>query len=265
MWLDANDRKVAQDRRLLIAVLGALVALAWGVLWAWGRSPDGRLLSHELLAQGGKRGTPEGAVLALVFVSGWTLMTVAMMLPTSLPLVGLFHSLVRGRPHRARLVALLVAGYLGVWTLFGAIAHAGDFALHRLVEQLPWLQARPWAVGASVLVLAGVYQFTPLKDRCLDQCRSPLSFITQHWRGRDEAWQSFTLGLHHGLFCLGCCWSLMLLMFAVGVGNLGWMLLLGAVMAVEKNVSWGKRISRPLGFALVGSGAAAVLSAWPIA
>ena len=172
MWLDADDRKLAQDRRLLIAVLGALVALAWVVLWAWGRSPYGRLLSHELLAEAGERGTSEGAALALALVPGWTLMTVAMMLPTSLPLVGLFHSLVRGRPHRARLVALLVAGYLGVWTLFGVIAHAGDFALHRMVERTPWLEARPWIFGASVLVhrlsvAAGSRQ--PAQNHCFSQ------------------------------------------------------------------------------------------------
>ena len=83
-------------------------------------------------------------------------------------------------------------------------------------------------------MLAGLYQFTPLKYACLDKCRSPLSFITEHWRGSHERTQAFRLGVHHGLFCIGCCWSLMLLMFAVGVGNLGWMLVLGALMAIEK-------------------------------
>jgi predicted metal-binding membrane protein len=101
------------------------------------------------------------------------------------------------------------------------------------------------------LVLAGLYQFAPLKYACLDKCRSPLSFITEHWRGSHERTQAFRLGIRHGLFCIGCCWSLMLLMFAVGAGNIGWMLVLGAVMAIEKNLPWGRRLSKPLGVVLV--------------
>lgn len=265
MWLDARERRLVRDRRLLIGVLGGLVALAWGVLWAWGASPYGRFLDHGALAEGSGGAETWGPRIALIFITGWTVMTVAMMLPTSLPLVALFHSLVRGRPGRARLVALLVAGYLGVWALFGAVAHVGDFVLHRVVERLPWLEARPWVLSAAVLAVAGAYQLTPLKYRCLDECRSPLSFITEHWRGRDEARQSFLLGVHHGLFCLGCCWSLMLLMFAVGVGNLAWMLLLGAFMAVEKNVSWGRLVSKPLGAVLMGSAAVVVLGTFTVA
>ena len=99
--------------------------------------------------------------------------------------------------------------------------------------------------------MAGVYQFTPLKYHCLDKCRAPLGFIMGHWRGRRPRREALRLGLHHGLFCLGCCWSLMLLMFTVGVGSLGWMLALGAVMAAEKNLPWGRRLSAPLGMALV--------------
>jgi predicted metal-binding membrane protein len=111
-------------------------------------------------------------------------------------------------------------------------------------------------LGAGILVLAGVYQFTPLKYHCLDKCRSPLSFIMGHWTGKSERTQALRLGLHHGIFCIGCCWSLMLLMFAVGSGSIGWMLILGALMAVEKNVSWGRRLSRPLGVLLLGWGVA---------
>jgi predicted metal-binding membrane protein len=111
-------------------------------------------------------------------------------------------------------------------------------------------------LAPAVLVLAGIYQFTPLKYHCLDQCRSPLAFITARWRGRRDALAAFGLGVDHGLFCLGCCWSLMLLMFAVGVGSLGWMLGLAAVMAVEKNLPWGRQLSAPVGLGLVASGLA---------
>ena len=104
------------------------------------------------------------------------------------------------------------------------------------------------------LIFAGLYQFSPLKYHCLDKCRSPLSFITQYWTGRHEAVAAFRLGVHHGLFCLGCCWSLMLVMFAVGTGSLAWMLALGAVMAIEKNLPWGRRLSRPVGLTLILGG-----------
>jgi predicted metal-binding membrane protein len=236
------------NRRLLIALVAGLIALMWLSLWAWGRSPYGRFLSHEEL------GHAEGAgvTLLVLFVAGWTLMTIAMMLPTSLPLVALFHSFVRRRPQRTRLVALLVVGYLAVWTLFGLFAHVGDGVVHALVERSAWLETNAWLIGAVTVLVAGTYQFTPLKKRCLDKCRSPFSFIMENWRGGRAGAEAFQLGVRHGIFCLGCCWSLMLLMFAVGVGNVAWMLALGAVMAVEKNVSWGHRLSAPVGVLLLG-------------
>jgi predicted metal-binding membrane protein len=240
------------DRRPLLAAFAGLIALMWLSLWLWGRSPYGRFLSHEEL--GDVAGRESYAALAVLFVAGWTLMTVAMMLPTSLPLVALFHSFVRGRPNRVRLTALLVVGYLSVWTLFGVIVHLGDGRLHETVERIPWLEANAWAIGAGTVLLAGAYQFSPLKYHCLDKCRSPLSFVMQHWQGGRGETESFRLGVHHGLYCLGCCWSLMLLMFAVGVGNLAWMLALGAVMAVEKNVSWGRRFAAPVGALLLAWG-----------
>ncbi|MDP9358981.1 MAG: DUF2182 domain-containing protein [Chloroflexota bacterium] len=246
MWAAPRDDR----RRLFAALLVALIALAWLALWAWGQSPYDRFLSHHSLEV--VRGN---AALMPVFVAGWTLMVVAMMLPTSLPLVALFRTLVRGRPDRARLTALLIAGYLAVWTLFGVLVYSGDWILHGAFERSTWLEANavPF-IGAGTLLMAGLYQFTPLKYKCLEKCRSPLSFVTEHWRGSREGSQSFLLGVHHGLFCVGCCWSLMLLMFAVGLGSLGWMLMLGTVMAVEKNVSWGRRISAPLGVVLLGWG-----------
>jgi predicted metal-binding membrane protein len=125
-----------------------------------------------------------------------------------------------------------------------------------LTEQSRWLSVNSWVLGAGILVLAGIYQFTPLKYHCLDKCRSPLSFIMGHWTGKSERTQALRLGLHHGIFCIGCCWSLMLLMFAVGSGNIGWMLILGTLMAVEKNLSWGRRLSKPLGVLLLVWGVA---------
>jgi len=251
-----------RDERLVVASIGALVALAWVSLWIWRSSPYGRFLSH---GENGGIHTLGSDYLALmlIFVAGWTLMTVAMMLPTSLPLVALFSSVVRRRPHRLQLVALVVAGYLAVWTLFAGAAHFADLGIHQGVDRSAWLQAHEWVVSAGTVLLAGVYQFTPLKYHCLDKCRSPLSFVMQNWHGGSERVDAFRLGVHHGVFCLGCCWSLMLLMFAVGTGNIGWMLALGAVMAVEKNASWGRRLAAPLGVALVTWGAVLFLLGAP--
>ena len=240
------------DRRPFFVVMAALIAVTWLALGIWSVSPYARFLDHEALGEIGSAFGGQYLAFLAVFVAGWTLMTVAMMLPTSLPLISLFRRLTRRRPDRLLLVVLLICGYLGIWMLFGALAHVGDLFVHEAVERSAWLETNAWVIGAGTIMLAGIYQFTPLKYKCLEKCRSPLSFITEHWTGRDERSQALRLGMHHGLFCVGCCWSLMLLMFVVGVGNLGWMLALGTVMAVEKNVRWGKRISTPLGVALVG-------------
>jgi predicted metal-binding membrane protein len=134
---------------------------------------------------------------------------------------------------------------------FGFAAHLLDTAVHLIVRQSTWLAANGWVLGAIVLATAGAFQFTRFKYRCLDRCRTPLSFITQHWRGRRPKWNSLLLGGHHGGFCVGCCWAIMLLMFVVGTGNVGYLLVLGAIMALEKNAPWGRRLSHPFGFALL--------------
>lgn len=248
-----------RDDRLFFGLIVLLIVLAWLSLWIWRQSPHGRFLGHEEIA--GTASVGQGyLVLLALFVGGWTLMTVAMMLPTSLPLVAFFRTLVRRRPHRVALVALLVVGYVGVWAAFAGVVHAGDLGIHEAVERVGWLEANAWGISAATFLFAGVYQFTALKYRCLDKCRSPVSFVMQNWRGGRERWDAFRLGVHHGIFCLGCCWSLMLLMFAVGVGNIAWMLVLAVVMATEKNMPWGRRLSAPLGIVLIGSGLALALA-----
>jgi len=241
-----------RDDRLFFGLIGGLIVLAWLSLWLWRESPHGRFLGHdavgdiELLADG-------YFTLLALFVAGWTLMTVAMMLPTSLPLVAFFRSLVRKRSDHVTLVTLLVLGYVVVWAAFAGLAHVGDVGIHLAVERVGWLHENAWVIAASTFALAGVYQFSTLKYSCLEKCRSPVTFVMQNWRGQ-ERWDALRLGVRHGIFCLGCCWALMLLMFAVGVGNIAWMLVLAVVMAIEKNMPWGRRLSAPLGIVLIGSG-----------
>lgn len=148
----------------------------------------------------------------------------------------------------------MLAGYIAAWVAFGALAHLGDFGIHRAVEATPWLHQRTWLLSALPLLVAGGYQFTPLKYMCLDKCRSPYSFIVEHWQGGNPARQALGLGIHHGVFCVGCCWSLMLLMFALSAGSPLWMLTLAALMAVEKNVGWGRQLSTPVGVTFLSAG-----------
>lgn len=251
----------AAEHKAFLWSISALITLSWLTLWIWGRSPFGRYLDHGRL---GEIGVSDGAasvfVPAALYLLGWTLMTTAMMLPTTLPLLEIFYRLTARRPDRSQLLALVIAGYLSIWTGFGVLAHLVDWLLHEIVERTAWLEANAWIIGTGTLLLAGAFQFSRLKYRCLDKCRAPLSFVTEHWRGSRDHRNAFLLGIHHGVFCVGCCWALMLLMFGVGVGNIGWMLALGVVMAVEKNMSWGKKISRPLGITLAGWGALILLN-----
>ncbi len=257
---ESAEMKAIAHRSTFVPIMGMLIALAWLMLWVWEISPYGRYLNHGQLAELDVEGGTGGILMsAALYVAGWTLMTVAMMLPTSLPLVEIFRRLTSRRANRAQLVGLLIAGYLGVWLAFGVVAHVADWGLHGLYEQSAWLESNAWVFGAGPLLLAGAFQFTALKYRCLDKCRAPLGFVMAHWRGSRERTQAFLLGVHHGAFCVGCCWALMFLMFAVGTGNVGWMLALGAVMAIEKNMPWGRKMSAPLGVALLGWGSLIVL------
>jgi predicted metal-binding membrane protein len=246
--------KQKHDQKLFIALAGALIALAWIAFWFWGQSPYGRFITHQGEMVRGMSHEDGYILFIIVFVASWTLMTVAMMLPSSLPLIALFRVLICDRPNHMRLIFLLVAGYLSMWMLFGIVAHIGDWGVHQFAEQNVWLHSNSLIIGATTLMVAGLYQFTPLKYHCLDKCRSPLAFIMERWHGGNEQKQAFRIGVDHGIFCIGCCWSLILLMFVVGVGNIGWMLALGMVMAVEKNMPWGQRLSGPLGVILMGWG-----------
>jgi predicted metal-binding membrane protein len=260
----AGAKRPLAHRDVLLPLLAGMTALAWIALFALSRSPYGRYLDHSDLALVCSVGTGADAFAqAVIYVGGFLLMIAAMMLPTTLPLIGIFRRMTRERHDRAKLVALLIAGYVGVWFAFGVAAHAADFAVHALAADSFWLQTNAWMVGAMLLFVAGAFQFTALKYHCLDQCRQPLSFVLQHWRGGNESRQAAAIGVHHGAYCVGCCWALMLLMFGVASGNIGWMLAIGAVMAIEKNTPWGRRLAAPLGVALLASSALVVLQHLP--
>lgn len=251
----------APRRSRFLPLMAALTAAAWLALWLWGHSPYSRYLGHGSWAEIGVAGRlcralpgGRGALTGLLVVGGWMLMLSAMMLPTTLPLLDIFRRLTARRADWRWLTTLVVTGYLAVWGVFGLVAHLADWGVVLAVRQSEWLVANVWVIGAAILAIAGGYQFTELKHRCLDKCRAPLGFVIAHWRGAGEKSQALLLGIRHGAFCVGCCWCLMLLMFVIGSANIGWMLALGAVMAAEKNLPAGRRLAAPIGAVLLLAG-----------
>jgi len=239
---------------LFTPVLLGLIGLAWVALFLWEASPYGRYLNHGNWTDAGFAATictvlPKGEVLLplTLYAGGWLLMSAAMMLPTTLPLLTIFRRMVEGQPDGGALVTLVISGYLLAWAGFGVAAHLLDVGVNLVVRQVDWLVFNGWALGAAVLTLAGVFQFSGLKHQCLIRCRAPFSFVVSRWHGTAPRLEALRIGLDHGVFCVGCCWALMLLMFVVGTGSVGWMLALGAVMALEKNIAGDGWLTQHLG------------------
>ena len=248
------------SRRTLFAWLVlALAAASWLALWSLSASPYGRYVGHGGYLDDGAfaalcRAIPQGELVvpALLHAGSWVLMIAAMMLPTTLPLLEMFRQITRGRADATRLATLVVAGFFVAWLAFGLVAHVADAALDRAAMREPWFLVHGWIVGAAVLAGAGLFQFSALKYRCLEQCRTPFGFVVSRWHGHAPAREAFRLGIDHGIFCIGCCWALMLVMFVVGTGSIGWMLALAALMATEKNLRDGARLRLPIGLGLLG-------------
>lgn len=239
-------------RGIFLFTMAGISLLAWGVLWLMSDSRLGGHLHHSGLAYSGSSTSFELLLVqAGFYVVGWVLMIIAMMLPTTIPLLDALRRMTEKRPDRNLLITLTVLGYLSAWMAFGILAHFLDYGLRWLFVRIDWLQAHAWLLVAGPVLLAGLFQFSKLKYRCLERCRAPAGFLIEHWRGRNPRMQALSIGVHHGMFCVGCCWALMLLMFAVGAGSLLWMLGVGMVMAIEKNFTWGRNLSTPLGVFLI--------------
>lgn len=229
----------------------AVVGVAWcAAIWLE-VSGTAHLLHHhtiyhsEALFTGG-----------LLLLAGWQVMTAAMMLPSSLPMIRMFVRVGRGRPHAQGALALFLGAYFGTWTVFAMAAFTGDMGLHALVHGWPWLAAHDTLIAAGVLGLAAVYQVSPWKDACLSACRMPAAYLMQKYRPGLAG--GFAVGLGHALYCLGCCWALMLVMFSVGVAHLYWMAALAVVMVAEKIFPAGERLRYPVAVVLAVLAAAAL-------
>lgn len=235
--------------------LTLLIAVAWGLAIGSELTGGVRWVHHHQLAVDGL------AVWAslVLFLVAWQVHIAAMMLPSTLPLIGLFHQASAGQRHPALARLGFLGGYLVVWTAFGLVALVGDALLDRAAVHGGMLRPE-WMAGA-VLLLAGAFQFSALKERCLDKCRQPRAFLLNHYRWGMVG--GLTLGARHGAFCVGCCWALMLVMFLVGIANLAWMAPLAALMLYEKVGRQGERIVRLAGVALILLGGAVMVGpAW---
>ena len=234
------------SRPVLISV--AALAIATALAWAW-------LLAHDTATVPAMEGmadmpgmaltvAPWSAAYLLPAFAMWLLMMVAMMLPAAAPMILLHARIDRSPPAaRSRDNALFALAYLCVWAAFSALAAASQAAL----IDAGLLSATSLALGdpvlaAALLLAAAAWQLTPAKVACLEQCQSPIGFVLRHWRPGPAG--AVRLGLAHGLYCLGCCWGLMLLLFVGGVMNLAWIAILAAVVLAEKIAPPRWRINR---------------------
>jgi predicted metal-binding membrane protein len=248
------ERLLARDRRLIAVALAALVALAWGYLLVLSQqmSDDAGMASMPAMSNMPDLGGAAAAQsIALTVLMWWTMM-IGMMVPSAAPMILLFGNVQRrqlaAESPRLR-VALFTAGYLAIWGAFSVLAAVAQLALTKLALLAPLdLTVKAW-LGAVLVALAGVYQLTPLKNACLRRCRSPAEFLSSHWRRGNAG--AFRMGIEHGLYCVGCCWLLMSLLFVVGVMNLVWVAVIAAFVLIEKLVPQGEATAKINGVALL--------------
>ena len=254
-----------RDRAVVIAALAIITALAWADL-VW--------LANDMWMDGmdmtGFRMIPAGRGLMMpasapwqpiefgyVFAM-WIAMMIGMMTPSVAPMVLIYARVGRqaassGRPFAA--TAWFASGYLLAWTMFSLAATAAQWALERAALLTPMMENSSSLLGGIVLIAAGLYQWTPIKDACLAYCQAPLVFIMRHGGFRREPAGALALGFRHGFYCIGCCWALMVLLFVGGVMNLFWIAALAILVLVEKVLPFGKLIARLAGIAFIAYGA----------
>jgi len=235
---------------LVVASLSVLTILCWAWIVPMGRDMYGPMTGASAWMMPPSWDAPH---LALLFAM-WTVMMAGMMLPSAAPTLLLYARVARSGDDRARTargIYAFGAGYLVTWTLFSAAAVLLQRALTALLVLSPMMELRTRTGGAVVLFVAGVYQLTPLKRACLDACRSPAAFLVGHWRAGARG--APRMGMRHGWSCLGCCWALMLLLFAGGVMNLYTIAAITGFVLLEKLAPFGAPGGRLSGGFLIGA------------
>ncbi len=250
-----------RDGAVVLGALAVITALAWAyLLWLSANMSMGAELSMpgmdmpEMLA-------PEfrpWSVGEFAFTFGmWAVMMVGMMTPSAAPMVLIFAAIGRQASAQGKAFAAtgwFLAGYLLVWSAFALFAAAAQFALTQAALLDPTMASSNRLFGGIVLVAAGLYEWTPLKDACLAQCQSPLMFIQRHGGFRRDPPGAVMLGFRHGASCVGCCWVLMALLFVGGVMNLLWIAAISVFVLVEKMLPVGRIFARTAGIVLIAAG-----------
>lgn len=256
------ERLVRRDRLLMAAALAATVVLAWAYLVRAAAGMQAMATEAQMHAAMGMAdmhawGLADWFGLLLM----WAIMMIAMMLPSAAPVILLVLGMYRRRvePQARVAAAAFVAGYLVAWTAFSVAASAAQVGLHRATLMAPDMRLSSSVLSGAILIAAGVYQWLPVKNTCLSHCQSPFGFLSQHWR--EGTVGGFLLGLRHGLFCVGCCWLLMTLLFVVGVMNLLWVAVLAAFVLIEKLFDRGALLARLAGVAVAAWGISLLASA----
>jgi predicted metal-binding membrane protein len=238
-----------RDRRVIIAGLVFLTGLSWAYLFYLAADMGG--MGMAAMPQ---VASWDAADVFLTFLM-WAVMMVAMMTPSASPMILMFARLAGQRRESERSVVstnLFWLGYLLVWTGFSALAALFQWLLHEAALISPMMVTTSPFLGAAILLAAGIFQLTPLKNLCLAHCRTPMGFLITEWReGKAGA---VKMGINHGRFCLGCCWSLMALLFVAGVMNLLWVSIIAAFVLIEKIAPQGEWVGRVAGILLVGWG-----------
>jgi len=242
-------RWLSRQRLIVLAALAALLALTWSdLLRRSGALTPAAVGQHLAMPQTASYGPGDLVMTAAM----WIVMMVAMMLPAAVPMVLLFLRMAERRRASGRTVAptgTFVLGYLLVWTGFSLLATGVQWGLHAAALLSPHLTLLSPAAAGLVLIAAGAFQFSRLKWTCLAHCQSPLDFLGAHWR--EGVLGAVRMGLDHGVYCLGCCWALMLLLFVGGVMNLAWIAVLTTFVLVERIVAKGRTVSWVAGTFLV--------------
>ena len=254
------ENLLKRDRAVVIAGVVAVAAIAWGYTIYLAQSNAEMGVSMGMAA--GNVRSWNGVDFALMFAM-WSVMMVAMMVPSAAPMVLLFATVNRKRREGSQpfvSTGVFLSGYLVVWAVFAAGATLGNWGLHQasLLSSMMGESSSGY-LGGGLLLVAGVFQWSRLKYVCLTHCRSPLSFLMSDWKEGTAG--AFKMGLLHGKYCLGCCWVLMALLFVLGVMNLVWIAALAAFVLAEKVVPAGQKVSRATGLLLIAWGGWAVLNA----
>lgn len=248
-----------RERLIIGGCLAAMVVLAWLYLVHTKTAmPDMDMPGMVMLDL-----HEWGPITVLLLFVMWTVMMVAMMVPSAAPMILAFLTVNQRRQATDRPlvpVAIFLFGYLAVWTAFSAVATFAEWGLHQAAMLSTTMTATSTALNGGLLIAAGVFQWTPLKLACLKGCRSPLSFLMSEWR--DGTAGAFVMGLRHGAYCVGCCWFLMALLFVAGVMNLLWVAVIALFVMAEKISAKGELLARVAGIALMIAGAALMAHLW---